>query len=69
LRVAAALCSRSQRTLPSTAASRRIHTSNASGVILAGLLKQQNTKAFSGRPASARLGVRWAIGLFESFAQ
>ena len=56
------LSSNNQSTLPGTASSSRIQMSNRSGVIFAGLLKQQKTKPPSGSPHAARDGVSPEIG-------
>src|SRR6266446_2955377 len=47
--------SRSHRTLPGTAARRRIQIANTSGSILYEVLKQQNTNPDSGSPQAARV--------------
>jgi hypothetical protein len=56
-----ALVANSQRTLCSTFLSIRIQRSNAAGMILYVLLKQQNTNPRSGRFAACRVGVYSAI--------
>src|SRR5215510_3942260 len=50
----------SHNTLPLIAFSIRIHTSNTSGVIFQLLLNEQKTKPCTGKPTSARSGVRSA---------
>jgi len=45
----------------------RIHTAKTSGVIFRLLLKQQKTKASSGRSSSARVGVASAMTRRRSF--